>query len=123
MPSLQEAKEVAAQLPLVEQEELLDWLTGSIEKLSQHGDQKIHPAWIELAEDRLRRYEAGGIEAIPAEEVHRSNTEENGSSDDSKVERAWIEEVKLRREELLSGKSDLIDSEDVFDMMVEKHGL
>lgn len=56
----------AMALPAESQAELVERLLASLETDQQND---VDPAWAKEAEDRIAAYEAGDIEAIPAEQV------------------------------------------------------
>jgi putative addiction module component (TIGR02574 family) len=65
--STEQLRKEALALPLVERAALAEELLSSLDR----PDPRIDALWAQEAEDRLAAFEAGEMEAIPAEEVFK----------------------------------------------------
>jgi putative addiction module component (TIGR02574 family) len=63
--NVEQVRKDALALPLVERAALTDELLSSLDR----PDPRVDALWAQEAEDRLAAFEAGEMEAIPAEDV------------------------------------------------------
>ncbi len=70
MPTLDEIKGTLKDLPVGDRLKLADWLYESADDADA-----LHPDWYDVAEARIKDFEEGRVEGIPAEEVFRQMAE------------------------------------------------